>query len=181
MRTTTTRTPLMLALTCAAAVSCARVEADVPEVAVTQKSVDFRGIPHGLGSGEMSMTQTFVLSSDKLSWAKDLNTEVYANEVEIKALGDIEDLRFIHFARITMSDGAEDSATPAVEIVNYERPDNAVASPVIIAKTTYPVDVTKVWAAKKVVITMQLAGKFPEHGWSADVTLHMSGKISYKL
>jgi hypothetical protein len=183
MRTTTTTTSLMLALAslAATAASCASVEADVPEITVTQKSVGFQGIPAGWSSGETSMTQTFVLSSDDLSWAKDLNAEVYASEVEIKALGEMQDLGFIHYARITMSDGATNSTTPAVEIVNYERPESATSSPVIRAKTAYPIDVTKVWAAKKVVITMQLGGVFPDHDWSADVTLHMSGKISYKF
>ena len=99
----------------------------------------------------------------------------------MKGVGDTQDLSFIHYARVTMSDGSDGATTPAVEIVNYERPANAVASPVIDAPTTYPINVSRVWAAKKVVITMQLAGVFPEEAWSADVTLHMSGKISYKF
>ena len=183
MRIQTTRAPLMVALTCAAvaAASCVRVEADVSQAEVTQKAVNFQGIPGGRQLGEVSTTQTFTLTADNLSWAKDLNSEVYAYEVELRAVGDIQDLSFIHYARITMSDGAEDSMTPAVEIVNYERPANAVASSVIDAKTTSPINVTQVWAAKKVVITMQLAGVFPEQTWSADVTLRMSGKISYKF
>ena len=183
MRTTTTRIPLVMALTfaAAAAASCAKVEADVPQAEVTQKSVDFRGVPGSSQLGEVSITQSFTLTSDDLSWAKDLNSEVYAYEVELKAVGPIQDLSFIHYAHITMADGTDGATTPPVEIVNYERPANAVVSPVIEAKTLFPINVSQVWAAKKVVITMVLAGVFPEEAWAADVTLHMSGKISYKF
>jgi len=183
MRTTTTRTPLVLALVFAAfaAASCAKVEGDIPEAAVTQKAVAFRGLPGGGQLGEVSITQSYTLTSDDLSWAKDLNSEVYAYAFELKAVGAVQDLSFIHYARITMADGTDGATTPAVEIVSYERPANVVASPVLDVPTTHPINVSQVWAAKKVVITMQLAGIFPEEEWSADVTVRMSGKISYKF
>jgi hypothetical protein len=172
-----------MALTFAAAASaaCAKVEADVPQAEVTQKAVKFQGLPGGGQLGEVSITQSFTLTADDLSWAKNLNSEVYATEFELKAVGAVQDLSFIHYARFTMSDGSDGATTPAVEIVNYERPAGATASPVIDAPTTYPINVSQVWAAKKVVITMQLAGVLPEETWAADVTLHMSGKISYKF
>jgi hypothetical protein len=182
MRTTTTKTSLVVALIfAAAAASCAKVEADIPQAQVTQKSVNFQGFPGGKQFGEVSITQSFTLTADDLSWAKNLNSEVYAYEVELKAVGALQDLSFIHFAHITMSDGSTDATTPAVEIVNYERPADFVASPVIDAPTTYPINVSQVWAAKQVVITMVLAGILPEEAWAADVTLHMSGKMSYKF
>jgi hypothetical protein len=183
MRTTTTRNSLVMSLTflAVAAAACAKVEADVPQAEVTQKSVEFRGLPGGGQLGEVSTTQSFTLTSDDMSWAKNLNSEVYAYAVELKAVGAVQDLSFIHYAHITMADGSDGATTPAVEIVNYERPTNPVASPLIEAKTSYPINVSQVWAAKKVIITMVLAGVFPEAAWSADVTLHMSGKISYKF
>jgi len=183
MRNQPTRISMILALACAAAAaaSCVRVEADIPEAEVTQKAVKFQGIPGGGQLGEVSTTQSFTLTADDLSWAKDLNSDVYAYEVEIKAVGAIQDLSFIHFAHVSISSGAEDSTAPAVEVVNYERPADAVASPTISAKTLVPINVTQVWAQKKVIITMNLIGVFPEEEWSADVTLHMSGKISYKF
>ena len=183
MRTTTTENFLVLALTLAAAgaASCAKVEADVPQAEVTQKSVAFRGFPGSSQLGEVAFTQSYTLTSDDMSWAKDLNSEVYAYEVELTAVGEVQDLSFIHYARITMTDGSDGATTPPVEIVNYERPADVVASPVLSVPTTYPINVSEVWAAKKVIITMELAGIFPEQDWAADVTLHMSGKISYKF
>jgi hypothetical protein len=183
MRKTTTRIPLIAIVTfaAAAAASCVRVEADVPEAEVTQKAVSFEGINRVNQVDEVSTTQTFTLSADDLSWAENLNAEVYAKEIELRAIGKFQDLSFIHYARVTMSDGTADSTTPAVEIINYERPADTTAIPVIDVKTSVPIDVTKVWSAKKVVITMEIAGTLPQESWAADVTLHLSGKITYKM
>jgi hypothetical protein len=185
MRTLQSLNPIFaLVLACAATgtLACAQVDADVPDAEVTQKAVSFLGIPGGAAMGEVSTTQTFTLSSDKLSWAKNLNSEVYAESVTITALGDLPNLDFIHYARVTMSSGAGVGATiPPVELINYQRPDGVSSSPYLTVDALYPVDVTKVWAAGKVVITMQLVGIFPEKAWSADVTLHLTGKMSYKL
>jgi hypothetical protein len=183
MRKTTTRIPLIVTVTfaAAAAASCVRVEAEVPEAEVTQKAVSFDGIPRGSQVGEVSTTQTFTLSADDLSWAENLNAEVYAKEVELRAAGKYQDLSFIHYVRVTMSDGTADSTTPAVELIYYERPANAAATSIVDVKTSSPIDVTKVWAAKNVVITMAIAGTLPQESWAADVTLHLSGKITYKL
>jgi hypothetical protein len=181
MRTQSTN-PISLTMTAiliaGAAASCAKVEAEIPDTKVTQKSVSFQGVPGAQAAGEVSITQSFTLTSDDLSWVKDLNADVYAYEVELKAVSGVQDLSFIHYARITMTHG-DDSTVPAVEVINYQRPDNFTPSPVLDVKTTYPINVSSVWAAKKVVLTMELAGIFPEQEWAADVTLHMSGKLSY--
>jgi len=183
MRTqSTNRIPRTLALTfvAVAAASCAQVDAEIPDTKVTQKSVSFQGVPGAHLAGEVPITQSFTLTSDDLSWVKDLNTDIYAYEVELKAVSGVQDLSFIHFAVITMTAG-EDPTVPAVEVINYQRPDNYTPSPILDIKTSYPINVTSVWAAKKVVLTMHLTGIFPEQDWAVDVTLHMSGKVSYQL
>lgn len=160
------------------AASCAQVDADIPDTKVTQKSVSFQGIPGAQALGETSITQSFTLDTDQLSWAKDLNSDVYAYEVELTAVSGVQDLGFIRAARITM---AGDATAPAVEVINYVRPDNYSPSAVLDVPTTYPINVTEVWASKQVVLTLYLTGLFPEQNWSADVTIHLSGKLSYKL
>jgi hypothetical protein len=163
-----------------AAASCAQVDADIPETKVTQKSVAFQGIPGAQSAGEVSIVQSFTLGTDDLSWAKDVNSDVTLDEVELTAVSGVNNLGFIRTARITMSAG-DGTATPPVEVVNYERPANYQPSPVLDVPTLYPVNVTEVWASNKVVLTLYLTGIFPEQNWAADVTLHMSGKISYKF
>ena len=181
MRSTTTRTALLVALSLvtAAAASCAQVEADIPEAQVTQKGVTFHGAGRGDGRGEVSVTQSFTLSSDNLSWVKDLNSKIYITEIELSAASGVTDLSFIHFAHVTMDDA--DKMTMPVVIVDYVRPDNMAPTSVLTAKTPYPIDVSKVWTAKKVLVTVTVAGDLPHKPWTVDVILHLSGKISYKL
>jgi hypothetical protein len=71
--------------------------------------------------------------------------------------------------------------TMPVVIVDYVRPDNMAPTSVLTAKTPYPIDVSKVWTAKKVLVTVTVAGDLPHKPWTVDVILHLSGKISYKL
>jgi hypothetical protein len=180
MRTTTTVFSFALLLA-AASTGCARVEADIPEMNVTHHALAFQAVPASHEAGEVSLTQSFTMSADDLSWAKNLNSEVYAYEVEMRAVGDMQDLSFIHYAHISMSDGSKNTTATPVEIVDYERPANFSPSPVILAPTLSPINVSSVWKSDKVVITLVLAGIFPETAWQADVTLHMSGKLSYKF
>lgn len=178
----TTNTSILVAfLLSTASVGCARVEADVPDVRVTKRAVAFQGVPGSQAIGEVSITQSFTLGENDLSWAKDLNSDVYASAVELRGVGKTQDLSFIHSAHVSMSDGAKNATVTPVALVDYERPAGAVASPVIDAPTLYPVNVSSVWKSERVVITLVLAGVFPDEGWEADVTLHLSGKLSYKF
>jgi hypothetical protein len=181
MRTTSNRFfPVLVSLLSLAAASCAQVDVSIPDTKVTQKAVTFQGVPGAQAAGEVSITQTFTMSSDDLSWAKDLNSDVYAYAVELKAVSGVDDLGFIRLARITMADG-EDKTVAPIEVINYTRPEDYVASPVLEVPTTQPVNVTTVWAAKQLVFTVYLTGIFPEQDWSADLTLHLNGEISYKF
>jgi hypothetical protein len=180
MRTTNISLTGLLALFSLAAASCAQVDADIPDTKVTQRAVSFQGVPGSPTVGEVSITQSFTVNSDDLSWAKDLNSDVYAYEVELTAVSGVTDLSFIRLARITMSSGEDPSIQP-IEVINYTRPAEFTPSAVLDVPTTQPINVTTVWAAKKLVFTLYLTGVFPEQDWAADVTLHMSGKLSYKL
>lgn len=180
MLSANTTKALMAAMALAvAAVSCAQVEADVPEAQVTQKGVAFYGVGKGDWHGEVSATQSFTLSSDNLSWVKDLNSKIYLTQIDLRATGSVQDLSFIHYAHITMSD-ADKMAMP-VELADYVRPDNQAATSLLTAKTPSPIDISKIWTAEKLLVTVTLAGDLPDKSWSVDVILHLSGKISYKL
>lgn len=169
----------MVALSAVLFASCAEVEAEVPEAQVTQKGVSFHGVGGGGGwDGEIAATRTFTLSSDNLSWVKDLNSKIYLTQIDLRAASGTKDLSFIHYAHAVM---AGDHQTPPVEIASYVRPDHQEEIPVLTAKTPYPVDISRVWEADKVLVTITVAGRLPERGWSVDVTLYLSGKMSYKL
>lgn len=172
---------LLTAALLALSAGCAQVEAEVPSAEVTQKNLVFQGSGMaGTGwNGEVAATQTFVLSADNLDWIKDLNSKVYLTQIDLAATRGVENLDFIHFARVTMADA--DGKELPVELVNYARANEAPSSAHLSAKTPYPIDISKVWTAKKLLVTVSVAGTLPEVGWSVDVTLHLSGKISYKL
>lgn len=174
---TTNRLFLLAAVLCA---SCAEVEAEVPAARVTQKNLSFQGAGQwGSLPGDVSAEQSFTLSGDNLSWVKDLNSEVYVTQVDFRATGGVEDLSFIRYAHVTMAD-AENQWTPVV-VLDYMRPDDQAPTAVLTAKTLYPVDVSNVWKGEKVLVSIALAGTLPDKAWTADVTLHLSGKITYKL
>lgn len=180
MRTTNISLTGLVALFSLAAASCVQVDAEIPDTKVTQKAVSFQGVPGAQAAGEVSITQSFTVNSDDLSWTKDLNADVYAYEVELTATSGVSDLSFIRLARITMASGEDPSIAP-IEVVNYTRPASYTPSAVLDVPTTQPINVTTVWSAKQLVFTLNLTGIFPEQDWTADVTLHLSGKLSYKL
>lgn len=185
MKNPLTNALLKLALACAtvAGASCAQVEADVPEAQITKKGVSFHGTGWGGGGGrhdEVSATQTFTLSSENLSWVKDLNSKIYVTEIDLSAVSGVTDLNFIHYAHVSIADADSRKSAP-ITIVDYARPDNMAPSTMLVAKAPYPVDISTVWTAKKILVTISLAGDLPDKSWSVDVILHLAGKISYKL
>ncbi|MBN2573451.1 MAG: hypothetical protein JXP73_02700 [Deltaproteobacteria bacterium] len=182
MSRTTTNHALqaVLLLGVAGAAACAEVEAEVPEAQVTQKGVSFHGVGIWSGwPGEVSAMQSFTLSSTNLSWVKDLNAKVYITQIDLKAGSGVEDLSFIHHAHVTMADA--EKKWSAVPVVDYARPEKQGPTPVLSAKTPYPVDISRIWTADEVMVSIAVAGDLPKKGWSVDVVLHLSGKLSYKL
>ena len=159
--------------------SCAKVEADIPNAQVTQKAVSFPGVPGAALAGEVSTTQTITMSTDSLSWIKDLNSDVYAYQVEMQAVSGVADLGFIDLALVSMSAG--DGSVAPIEVVDYQRPADYTPSPVLDAKTVSPINVTSVLASPEVVLTLHIAGNLPEQPWAADITLSLSGKVSYSF
>ncbi len=170
----------LMFLVAVAGASCAQVEADIPEAQITEKNLSFQGA-EGWGSavGDVSVTQTFTLSSANLSWVKDLNSKVYLTGVELRARTGVDDLTFIRYAHVTMAD--VETEWRAADVLDYTRPEGQAPTPVLSAKTLAPIDISEIWKAKMVRVTISLAGVMPDKAWTADVTLHVSGKLSYKL
>jgi hypothetical protein len=43
------------------------------------------------------------------------------------------------------------------------------------------IDITTLWSADQAVIELQVAGQLPEQDWTVDLTLILSGKMTYNL
>ena len=166
----------MVLVFASALAGCVQVQANVPDVEVTQHGIRFDAVPFGSKLGEVSSTRTFTLSGEALSFAKNLNSEVFAMEVTLTPVAPLSDLRFIRTARVVMSSSSGTTAIEPSEIINYER-----ARRVYYAFEDRAVDVTKVWSAEKTTISLTISGVLPETAWGVDLTLRMGGKIEYKM
>jgi hypothetical protein len=168
-----------LALATAASAGCmVSVEAEIPDVQVTQKGLAFAGVPIGGALGDVSMTQSFSQEHDALDLPEGLTSEVKALEVSLTARAGISDFGFVHYLRLTMSD--EGNNANAVELINYERADAAAPSPVLKMIAANPVNALEKWKTKSALFTIDIAGTLPEHDWVADITVRFGGKISYQ-
>ena len=153
-------------------------EADLPDVQITQRGVIVSGVPQTTPASPSSVPSSFKLSSSEVAWAKGMRTDVLVHQVKIAASGSLSTLDFIDWARVTAA--APSSSESAIPIMNYERGEEAPFSSVIDVSIPAPVDITTVWSADETVIELQMAGQLPEQDWTVDVTLNLSGKISYK-
>ena len=153
-------------------------EADLPDVQITQRDVKVPGVPQTTLGSPSSTPSSFPLSSSDVTWAKGMKTDVLVHRVRIAASDSLTTLDFIDWTRVTAA--ASSSSESAIPIMNYERGEEAPSSPVIDVSIPAPVNITTVWSADKTVIELQMAGQLPEQDWTVDVTLNLSGKITYK-
>src|ERR1700759_4198241 len=83
-----------LALSTGAA-GCVSVDAEIPDIEVTQKDLSFAGVPVGSTLGDVSMTRTFSQEHDALDLPEGLNPEVKALAVSLTAKSGIKDFSFV--------------------------------------------------------------------------------------
>jgi hypothetical protein len=167
--------PVLAALAGACSFS---VEADVPEVEITQHGVKMPGVAKSKLDGDVSVTSSFTFSSANTAWAKHMNSEVFVCQVTVTAKGGLANLDFIKSARLTMTDPTTSGGT--TEIISYDRCEEAQPSSVIEVRMPEPIDITPLWSADHTVIELQMAGRLPEEEWTVDVTLIVAGKITFK-
>jgi hypothetical protein len=168
-----------LAVASAGAAGCmVSVEAEIPDVEVTQKGLSFAGVPIGGALGDVSMTQSFSQEHEALDLPEGLTSEVKALEVSLTARQGISDFNFVHFLRLTMSDDTNNAN--AVELIDFQRDDSAAPSPVLKMIAANPVNALEKWKTKSALFTIDVAGTLPEHDWVADITIRFGGKIRYQ-
>jgi hypothetical protein len=154
-------------------------EADLPDVEITQHGLKMAGVPAAAQVGDASVTSSFAFSPSTTAWAKRMNSGIFVHQVTIAASGCLADLSFIKVARVTAADPASPGGT--TELLNYDRSEGTPSSSAIEASIPAPIDITTLWSADKAVIELQMAGQLPEQDWTVDVTLKLSGKITYEF
>lgn len=158
------------------AAGCAGIEADVPDVQVTQRGVVFPGVPGASLGGEMSMAKSFSQEHSKIEFPDGLSSDVRTLSVSLRATSGVADLSFIHYLRMTM---APDDGSAAIELGVYEPAAGAAAGNEIHLTTLNPVNVFAAWNTDRAKFTLEVVGVLPEQDWTGDVTAHFSGKIKY--
>jgi hypothetical protein len=167
---------IMLAVAAGAAGCGISVEADVPEVEVTQKGLAFDGVPLGGLLGDVSIVQSFSQKHEKLELPDGLDTEVKALGVSLTAKSGIQDFAFIHNLRLTMTDGTH---TP-VELINYQQQPGAAPSGVLTMESANPVNTLDQWKTDSATFTVEVAGSLPSDPWTVDLGIRFAGKIKYQ-
>jgi hypothetical protein len=152
------------------------VEADIPEVEVTQHDLAFAGVPLGGILGDVSMTRSFSQKHEKLDLPDGIDSEVKALGVSLIAKNGVKDFGFIHNLRLTMSD---DTHAP-VELINYQQDANAKPSAVLTMQSANPVNTLEQWKTDRATFTIEVAGTLPDADWTVDLAIRFSGKVKYK-
>jgi hypothetical protein len=154
-----------------------QVEADVPEVEITQHDVVFEGVPAPVSNGgDVSLTKSFSQQHQRLELPAGLTTEVKAMGVTLTAKSGIDNFDFLKNMRVTMSDGVHEPA----ELVDYQRVDGAPSTNVLTVESANPVNTLDLWKTDAATFTVDVAGALPAGDWSLDVSVRFAGKVIYK-
>lgn len=168
---------MLAAAIAAASGGCAlSVEAEVPDVEVTQHDISVPGIPMAARVGDVSTHLTFTQSLPSLGLPKGLASNVDAAKIDFIAKKGIKDFSFIKALRVTVTPNGSPSP---IELVNYEKADGAVVGSTLSVDSRAAVDVLEQWT-DKAIFDIQVAGALPQDAWAVDLTIHFNGKVSYK-
>lgn len=153
-----------------------QIEAEVPEVEITQHDLAFDGVPLAATLGDVSLSKSFSQKHQRLELPDGLDTEVKALGVTLTAKAGIENFDFLKAMRLTMSDDVHEP----VELINYARVDGAPSTNVLTMESKNPVNTLDQWKTDSATFTVELAGSLPAQDWKIDLAVRFAGKIKYK-
>ena len=156
--------------------ACMSVEAEAPDIEITQADVHFNGIP--FGSDLPKMKKSFTGKHPALDLPSNLTAEVRAVEVILKAKSGITDFDFLSSIRVTMQDDAKKNEP--VELLHYQKVEGAAPTAVLQMPSGNPANVIEQWKSEAAEFSLDLEGTLPEKDWTVDVTLSFAGKVSWK-
>jgi hypothetical protein len=177
MTTTDKIARLVLSLASLAAAGCGvSIEAELPEVEVTQHGIVFPRAKDSDVIGDQSMAKSYSQEHDKIEFPDGINSDVRTLSVKLRATGGVPDLSFIHYLRVTMSanDGSD-----AMELGVYEPAAAAVVGNEIGLTTLNPINIFDAWNTESATFTLEIAGALPRTDWTGDVVVRFAGKVKY--
>jgi hypothetical protein len=153
------------------------VEADVPDVEVTQHDIAFPGIPGAAQLGDLSTGKSFTQERPALDLPGGIDSSVKAVSIELTAKTGITNFDFLKALHITM---IPKGGSEPIELINYEKAPQAVVGKVLSISAKNPVNILEQWKADSATFTVDVAGTLPEANWTIDMSVHFAGKASYK-
>jgi hypothetical protein len=176
MKTTKRDSVLLVgAFLAAAAGGCISVEADIPDVEVTQLDLAFDGVPLAALIGDVSVSRNFSQKHKKLDLPEGLDSEVKALSVTMLAKSGVTDFSFIHNLRLTMTDDVHQPVT----LIEYQQAPGEAPSGVLTMKSANPVNTLEQWKTDSATFTIDVAGTLPDKAWTVDVSLHFGGSFKF--
>jgi hypothetical protein len=154
------------------------VDAEVPEVEITQRNLTFSGSLSGLVPGDVAMSRSFSQSHSKLLFPAGFTPEVRVLGVMLVAGAGIDDFSFVRLVRVSMSD--DSGVRPATEIVNYREAADAQRGPILDIANTAPADVLDQLKTDSATFVVEVAGALPEQDWTMDVSVRLAASLRYQ-
>ena len=164
---------LFLALAALPSMGCLGVEADIPDIEVTQKGIAFEGAP--VAGIEGSVSTTYSQKHSKLDLPDGVDPEVKTLSVTITAASGVDDLSFIKHFRVTM---APDDGGTTVELGTYDQAGNA-GSKEITLTTLNPANILDAWKSDSAIFTLEVTGTLPTTAWTVDIAIDFAGSVKY--
>ena len=168
--------PATLALSAALVGGCVSIQADVPDVQVTQTDLKFDGVPLANLVGDVSMSRSFSQKHKKLDLPAGIDSQVKALGVALVAKSGVQDFSFIHNLRVTMTDDVHQP----VQIIDYQQPAGAPPAATLEMVSANPVNTLDQWKTDSATFTVDVAGTLPSQPWTVDLRIDFAGTIKYK-
>jgi hypothetical protein len=173
---------LAVALSVAPSACMLSVEAEVPDVEITQHDIGFTGVPGGAQLGELSTGMSFTQELPAVDFLQGIDSNVQAVKIELRAKTGIKDFNFLRSLRITMSPKSNNgnSTVEPIELINYEKAAGGTVGATLTIPSKNPVNILEQWKAESAVFNVEVSGTLPEQAWTIDMSVHFAGKVSYK-
>lgn len=170
---------LLLAITLgnASAGCMLSAEADVPDVEVTQHDIGFEGVPFSAAVGDVATHMSFA-QKRPIDLPAALDSSVQAVKVELRAKKGIENFDFLRILRISMRQA--DNKGDAIELIDYVKTAGSKVGATLTIPSKNPINILEQWKADSAIFDVEVAGTLPEKAWTIDLSVHFSGKLSYK-
>jgi len=177
-RLSASRTPLALAVTLLLGTGACTlsVEAEAPDFEITQHDIAISGIPPIPGVTELSTHLNFSQKLPDLNLPNGFNSSVEAAKIDFKATSGVTDLSFLHMLRVTVTTG---NSTKPLQIIDYKNTQGTTVGDTLTVVSPEAVNILKEWK-DTAVFDIDVGGALPPAAWTADITVHLGGTVSYK-